>query len=71
MWSHEVGDTADSSELDGREDIELALIQLKIETLQRINEALSLTPRNVRALRRLPMQDFRIAPARAAVCSAM
>jgi DnaK suppressor protein len=40
-WSHEVRDTAESSELDGREDIELGLIQLKIETLQRINEALS------------------------------
>jgi DnaK suppressor protein len=40
-WGNEVGDTADSSERDGREDIELGLIQLKIETLQRINEALS------------------------------
>ena len=40
-WSNDVGDTADSSEREGREDIELGLIQLKIETLQRINEALS------------------------------
>ena len=40
-WSNEVRDTADSSELDGREGIELRLIRLKIETLQRINEALS------------------------------
>jgi DnaK suppressor protein len=40
-WSNDVGDTADSSERDGREDTELGLIQLKIETLQRINEALS------------------------------
>jgi DnaK suppressor protein len=40
-WSHEVRDTVESSELDGREDIELGLIRLKIETLHRINEALS------------------------------
>jgi DnaK suppressor protein len=40
MWSHEVRDTADCSEVDGREDITLGLLRLKIETLQRINEAL-------------------------------
>jgi DnaK suppressor protein len=40
-WTNEVRDTADSSELDGREDIELGLIRLKIDTLRRINEALS------------------------------
>jgi DnaK suppressor protein len=40
-WTNEVRDIADSSELDGREDIELGLIRMKIDTLQRINEALS------------------------------
>ena len=40
-WSNEVRATADSSERDGREDIELGLIELKIATLQRIDEALS------------------------------
>jgi DnaK suppressor protein len=39
--SNEVRDTAESSELEGREDIALGLIRLKIETLQRITEALS------------------------------
>ena len=40
-WTNQVRDTADSSELHGREDIELKLIRLKVDTLKRINEALS------------------------------
>lgn len=40
-WTNKVRDTADSSELHGREDIELGLIRLKVDTLERINEALS------------------------------
>jgi DnaK suppressor protein len=40
-WTQEVRDIADSSELDGREGIELGLIRIKVDTLQRINEALS------------------------------
>jgi DnaK suppressor protein len=36
----EVFDAADSSESDIQEDIEFALIQMKAETLKRINEAL-------------------------------
>lgn len=39
-WTGEVRDTADSSELDGREDIELELIRMKADLLHRINEAL-------------------------------
>lgn len=41
MWTHEVRDIADSSELDNREGIELGLIRIKVDTLQRITEALS------------------------------
>lgn len=41
MWTHEVRDIADSSELDNREGIELGLIRIKVDTLHRINEALS------------------------------
>lgn len=37
---NEVFDAGESSEADIQEDIELALIQMKAETLQRINEAL-------------------------------
>jgi DnaK suppressor protein len=40
-WTKEVRDTADASELDGREDIELQLIRMKAETLRRIDEALA------------------------------
>jgi DnaK suppressor protein len=40
-WTHEILDIADSAELDGREGIELGLIRIKVDTLQRINEALS------------------------------
>jgi DnaK suppressor protein len=40
-WTNQVRDTADSSELHGREDIELGLIRLKVDTLERINEALT------------------------------
>jgi DnaK suppressor protein len=40
-WTNEVRDTADSSEFDRREHIEIALIRLKADTLQQINEALS------------------------------
>jgi DnaK suppressor protein len=40
-WTNQVRDTADSSEFHGRENIELGLIQLKVDTLERINEALS------------------------------
>jgi DnaK suppressor protein len=39
--ANQVRDTADSSELHGREDIELELLRLKVDTLERINEALS------------------------------
>lgn len=39
-WTGEVRDTADSSELDGREDIELELIRMKADLLHRIDEAL-------------------------------
>src|SRR5215203_3160564 len=38
---HEVLDAGESSEADIQEDIEFALIQMKAETLQRINEALA------------------------------
>ena len=38
---NEVFDAGESSEADIQEDIELALIQMKSETLQRINEALT------------------------------
>jgi DnaK suppressor protein len=38
---NEVFDAGESSEADIQEDIELALIQMKAETLQRINEALA------------------------------
>jgi DnaK suppressor protein len=40
-WTNDVRDTGDSSELEGREGLELGLIRLKIDTLQRINQALS------------------------------
>ncbi len=42
-WSqkHEVLDQGESSEADIQEDIEFALIQMKAETLNRINEALN------------------------------
>jgi DnaK suppressor protein len=38
---HEVLDAGESSEADIQEDIEFALIQMKAETLQKINEALA------------------------------
>ena len=38
---HEVMDQGETSEVDIQEDIELALIQMKAETLNRINEALA------------------------------
>ena len=38
---HEVMDQGETSEVDIQEDIELALIQMKAETLNRINEALN------------------------------
>ena len=38
---HEVMDQGETSEVDIQEDIELALIQMKAETLNKINEALS------------------------------
>src|SRR5512142_3107840 len=38
---NEVFDAGESSEADIQEDIEFALIQMKAETLQRINEALN------------------------------
>jgi len=37
---HEVMDQGETSEVDIQEDIEFALIQLKAETLNKINEAL-------------------------------
>jgi DnaK suppressor protein len=40
-WNNDVRDTADSSEMEGREDIELELIRLNVDTLQRIDQALS------------------------------
>ena len=39
--SNEVFDTGESSEADIQEDIEFALIQMKAETLNKINEALA------------------------------
>jgi DnaK suppressor protein len=39
--THEVSDTADSSELDGRDDIQLELIRIRAETLHQINDALA------------------------------
>lgn len=39
-WTSEVRDAADTSELDGREDIELELIRMKTDLLHRIDEAL-------------------------------
>jgi RNA polymerase-binding transcription factor DksA len=39
--TNDVRDTADSSELEGREGLELGLVRLKIDTLQRINQALA------------------------------
>lgn len=38
---HEVHDPGETSEVDIQEDIEFALIQMKAETLNKINEALS------------------------------
>ena len=38
---HEVMDPGETSEVDIQEDIELALIQMKAETLNKINEALA------------------------------
>ena len=38
---HEVMDQGETSEVDIQEDIEFALIQMKAETLNKINEALS------------------------------
>jgi DnaK suppressor protein len=38
---HEVMDQGEASEVDIQEDIELALIQMKAETLNKINEALA------------------------------
>src|SRR5688500_2068342 len=38
---HEVMDPGETSEVDIQEDIEFALIQMKAETLNKINEALS------------------------------
>ena len=38
---HEVMDQGETSEVDIQEDIELALIQMKAETLNKINEALA------------------------------
>ncbi|MBA3270298.1 MAG: TraR/DksA family transcriptional regulator [Acidobacteria bacterium] len=38
---HEVMDPGETSEVDIQEDIELALIQMKAETLNKINEALT------------------------------
>jgi len=38
---HDVRDSGETSEVDVQEDIELALIQMKAETLARINEALA------------------------------
>lgn len=38
---HEVHDQVDADELDIKEDIEFAIIQMKAETLNRINEALA------------------------------
>jgi DnaK suppressor protein len=38
---HDVRDSGETSEIDVQEDIELALIQMKAETLARINEAVS------------------------------
>jgi DnaK suppressor protein len=39
--THEASDTADMSEVDGRDDIQLELIRMKADTLHQINHALS------------------------------
>jgi DnaK suppressor protein len=39
--THEVSDALDSSELDGRDEIQLALIRMTANTLHQINDALS------------------------------
>lgn len=40
-WTNEARDIVDNSELDRRADIDMGLIRLKIDTLRRINDALS------------------------------
>ena len=65
---HEVMDQGETSEVDIQEDIELALIQMKAETLNKINEALArLEDGPLRPVLRVRRRDHRSAPARAAV----
>ena len=65
----EVFDEGESSEADIQEDIEFALIQMKAETLSRINEALvAAGRRGVRRLLRVRRGDRPAAAAGPAVC---
>ena len=65
---HEVMDQGEASEVDIQEDIELALIQMKAETLNKINEALDAPRRRpLRHVLRVRRRDRRGAPAGAAV----
>ena len=65
---NEVFDAVESSEADIQDDIEFALIQMKSETLNKINDALG-APRagRLRQLLRVRRGNRREAPARAAV----
>ena len=61
-------DAAEASEADIQDDIEFALIQMKSETLHKIDEALVAARRgHLRLLFRVRRRDFGAAPARAAV----
>ena len=65
---HEVMDQGETSEVDIQEDIELALIQMKAETLNKINEALArLEDGPLRAVLRMRRRDRGGAPAGAAL----
>ncbi len=65
-------DAAETSEADIQDDIEFALIQMKAETLTKIEEALApARGRHVRLLLRVRRGDLRASPARAAVRGAL
>ncbi len=65
---HEVLDQGETSEVDIQEDIEFALIQMKAETLNKINEALcAARGRQLRPVFRVRRGDCRSAASRAAV----
>ncbi len=69
---NEVLDAGESSEADIQEDIEFALIQMKAETLTKVNDALHrLEVGNVRLLRGLRRRNLGQAPPCAAVRGAV